>query len=95
MYRVVSIALSMVLGSFGFVLLKITAVSFTNLVLDSFNFCFATKKITPSDTRHEIIDEFLQRTAWLQILLKKIFFIKPHHSENICLETVELQKATH
>ncbi len=94
MYRVVSIALSMVFGSFGLVLLKSTVISFTNLIMDSFNFWFATKKITPSDTRHEIIDEFLHRTAWLQVLLKKVFFLKPHHSEDICLETVEVQKAT-
>jgi hypothetical protein len=94
MYRVLSIALSMVFGSFGLVLLKSTVISFTNLIMDSFNFRFATEKITPPDTKHEIIDEFLHRTAWLQILLKKVFFLKPHHSEDICLETVAENKGT-
>jgi hypothetical protein len=80
MHRVVSIAFSMVFGSFGLVLIKSTFLSFTNLILDSFNFRFVTKKITPADTRHEIIEEFLQKTAWPRILLKKILLLKPHYS---------------
>jgi hypothetical protein len=93
MFRVVSIALSMFFGSFGFVLLKSTVISFVNLTLDSFNFWFASEKITPLDTRHEIIDEFLNRIAWVRVMLKSVFFLKPQYSENICLEDVDLQKA--
>lgn len=44
MHRVVAIALSMVFGSYGLVLLKSTVLSFVNLTLDSFNFWFAKRK---------------------------------------------------
>jgi hypothetical protein len=73
MHRLVYVALSMVFGSFSLVVVKSTVISFTNLVVDSFNFCFAKEKVTSADTRHEIIEEFLTRISWLTILPKKIF----------------------
>ena len=73
MHRVVYVALSMVFGSFSVVLVKSTVISFTNLIVDSFNFWFAKEKVTSADTRHEIIEEFLRRISWLTFLPRKIF----------------------
>ena len=81
MHRVVSIALSMIFGSYGLVLLKSTVISFVNLALDSFNFWFAKEKVTPVETRQEIIAEFLDRTIWLRFLLEKVHFLKPQYSK--------------
>ncbi len=80
MHRVISIALSMVFGSYGLVVLKSTVISFVNLILDSFNFRFAANKITPDDTRHEIFGEFIQVTSWLLVPFRKILSLVPHHS---------------
>ena len=63
----------MVFGSYSVVLVKSTVISFTNLIVDSFNFWFAKDKVTSPETRHEIIEEFLRRISWLTFLPRKIF----------------------